>query len=164
MGHPELQYEYAIPSDPDIDEFASGDDEVDRYFRSRQWFDDGSGKMSPPTYKFCDGDDFVGLASVAFRDNPHAADGSPTKAEYLVVYVVGVHEELQGAKNPNASDETYAVTLFRTLERFGREKEALSACHSGFVPTTPVPLRSTKRWVSNRIRGARYNATEERRT
>lgn len=125
MGQPELQYAHTIPSDPEIDEFTSGDDEVDKYFHSRHWFDDGSEKTSPPTYKFCDGDEFVGLASVAFRDNPHPTDESSTTAKYLVVYVVGVREELHGVKNPNASDETYAATLFRTLERFGREREGV---------------------------------------
>ncbi len=125
VSHPELQYEYASPSDPEIDEFTSGDDEVDRYFHSRQWFDDGSGKASPPTYKFCDGDELVGFASVAFSNSPHPTDGSADKAKYLVVYVVGIREELRGVKNPHASDETYARTLFRTLERFGREKEGV---------------------------------------
>lgn len=96
MGHPELQYEYAIPSDPEIDEFASGDDEVDKYFHSRQWFDDGSGKASPPTYKFCDGDKLVGFAAVAFGNSPHPTDESSEKAKYLVVYVVGAHEKLHG--------------------------------------------------------------------
>lgn len=122
MEHPELHYEFAVPNDPEIDEFSSGDDEVDKYFHSRQWFDDGSEQTSPPTYKFYDGNEFIGLASVAFRNNPHPADESSTKAKYLVVYVVGVREQFQGVKNPDGSNETYAVTLFRTLDRFGREK------------------------------------------
>jgi hypothetical protein len=122
MSESELQYEFAIPSDPDVDNFESGDDEVDKYFRSRQWFDDKFEKTSPPTYKFCDGKNVVGFASVAFRNCPHPTEESSTKAKYLVVYAVGVRKELHGTKNPHAVDETYAMTLFRTIFRFGLER------------------------------------------
>lgn len=48
----ELNFEFALPNDPALDEFESGVTEVDDNFRSRKWFHDGTGKASPPTYKF----------------------------------------------------------------------------------------------------------------
>ena len=125
MSKSELDFEYALPNDPSIDQFVSGDVEVDRYFHSRQWFNDEQGKSSPPTYKFCDGARVIGFAAIAFRNCPHPTDDSPDTAKYLVVYVIGVSEDLHGVENPEKPGESYAVTTFRTLERFAREKEGV---------------------------------------
>ena len=79
------------------------------------------GKSAPPTYKFSDDDKVVGFAAVAFRNCPHPVDSASEVAKYLV------SEDLHGVENPNVKGESYAVTLFRTLERFAREKEGVVA-------------------------------------
>ena len=121
----ELDFEFALPDESAVDQFTSGDDEVDDYFHSRRWFNEEDGKSSPPTYKFCDENRVIGFAAVAFRETPHLTDDSPEKEEYLVIYVVGVSKDLHGVENPNVEGESYAVTLFRTLERFARQKEGV---------------------------------------
>ena len=114
---------FALPNDPDLDVFSSGVTEVDAYFRSRQWFNVDKGRAAPPTYQFLtdEGGEVVGYAAIAFRNVEHPHDGSPDRARYLVIYAVGVHERFQGALNPRAEQETFAVSLFGVLEEFARK-------------------------------------------
>jgi ribosomal protein S18 acetylase RimI-like enzyme len=120
-----LDFQPADPADSDIDAFTSGVAEVDDYFRTRRWFNVSKKKASPETYRFrsLDGSTVVGYASAAFGNRAHPKNGASEKARYLVVYVVGVHEHLQGRRNPDNKDESYATSIFRILERFAREKD-----------------------------------------
>ena len=115
---------FALPDDPDLDAFSSGVAEVDAYFRGRQWFNVDKDRAAPPTYQFLTDKDgeVVGYAAIAFRNAEHPLDGSPERARYLVIYAVGIHERFQGALNPRAEQETYAVSLFGVLEAFARDK------------------------------------------
>ena len=119
-----LYIQFALPDDPDLDGFTSGIEEVDAYFRSRQWFNAAKGKVSPPTYQFLttDGGGVVGYAAVSFRKCPHPDDASAEKAKYLAVYAVGLHKRFHGQKNPRAPDESFAESMFRALEGFARDK------------------------------------------
>jgi GNAT superfamily N-acetyltransferase len=115
---------FALPDDPDLDLFESGVEEVDSYFRSRQWFNAEKGKAAPPTYQFLteEGGEVVGYAAVAFRNCPHPDDAAAERAKYLAVYVTGVHQRFQGQKNPRAPGESFAASMFRQLEQFARDK------------------------------------------
>ncbi len=42
-----LYFEFALPDDPELDRFESGEEEVNTYFRSRQWFN--AEKVSYPS-------------------------------------------------------------------------------------------------------------------
>lgn len=115
-------FQIADPADLDLDSFSSGDEEVDSYFSSRSWFSTADGKCSPPTYRFSVGTELLGYAAATFAKQVHPSDASATKARYFAVYVVGVSERFKGCKNPQAPSESYAVSIFRQLERFAREK------------------------------------------
>lgn len=115
-------FQIADPADPDIDSFSSGDAEVDSYFRGRSWFNAKDGKCSPPTYQFRTGTKVLGYAAATFANQPHPIDASKTKAKCFAIYVVGVHKHFRGVKNPQAPIESYAVSIFRQLEKFAREK------------------------------------------
>ena len=124
LTHP-LYTRFALPDDPDLDTFASGVPEVDAYFRSRQWFNVEKERAAPPTYQFLTAQDgeVVGYAAVAFRNCDHPHDGAGTRSRYLMVYVAGVHSRFQGAENPNAPGESFAVSIFRVLEGFALKKQ-----------------------------------------
>ena len=119
-----LYIQFALPDDPDLDGFVSGSEEVDRYFRSRRWFNTTAGKAAPPTYQFltCEGGDIVGYAAVSFRQCSHPGDACDEQAKYLVVYAAGLHERFHGQKNPRTPDESFAESMFRVLEGFARDK------------------------------------------
>jgi len=114
----------ALPDDPDLDSLSTGLDEVDEYFRSRRWFSAAKGETSPPTYQFLTDEDgeVVGYASVSFRRCGHSADSSDEMAKFLVVYAVGLHIRFQGKRNPRSMADSYAISLFRILESFARDK------------------------------------------
>ena len=119
----ELTFRFTLPSDEDLDDFESGVDEVDDYFRKRQWFNEGKDKAAPPTYTFFSEDgDRIGYAAVAFRRYPHPNDNADEKNQYLVIYVVGVDRAFRGKFNARLG-ETFAKSIFRTLTRFAEEKE-----------------------------------------
>ncbi|TVS08803.1 MAG: GNAT family N-acetyltransferase [Phycisphaerales bacterium] len=112
-----LHMRFALPDDPDLDAFVSGNEEVDAYFRARQWFNVAKGVSAPPTYQFLterDGD-VVGYASVAFRRSDHPFDGSDKRALYLLIYVIGIHKRFQGQRNARGSNESYAASMIRML-------------------------------------------------
>jgi GNAT superfamily N-acetyltransferase len=119
-----LFYEYALPDDPELDRFDSGEDEVNAYFRSRRWFNAEKGQAAPPTYAFRteEGGPVVGYAAVSFRNAEHPDDRSATRAKYLMVYVVGVNRPYQGRRNPVAPDETYAASIFGVIQGFVASK------------------------------------------
>ncbi len=116
--------QYALPDDPDLDAFDSGIEEVNDYFRSRRWFNAAKGKAAPPTYQFQthEGGDVVGYAAVSFRNCGHPDDAAGERAKYLMVYVVGLHARFQGRENPRASGDSFAVSMFRVLDQFARDK------------------------------------------
>lgn len=120
-----LFVQYALPDDPDLDDFDSGVEEVNRYFRSREWFNTLKGKYSPPTYQFRAQEEgkVIGYAAVVFKNQPHPQDNAITKSKYLVIYVAGLYARFHGVKNPRAPEETYATSMFRVLEQFARDKE-----------------------------------------
>jgi len=127
----ELSHRFTLPTDKDLDDFESGVDEVDEYFRTRQWFNVGKNEASPPTYTFLDEHETrVGYAAVAFKNNPHPNDDSPEKAKYLVIFVAGVDREFQGALHPDTGN-TYATMIFETLTRFAEEKALRRAISVG---------------------------------
>lgn len=119
-----LFYELALPDDPALDVFACGDDEVDRYFRSRGWFDAPKGQASPPTYVFRveEGGFVVGYAALAFRNYAHPDDQSEARARYLTIYAVGVNTPLHGKPNPRAPRQTFAASIFSVIASFAAEK------------------------------------------
>jgi ribosomal protein S18 acetylase RimI-like enzyme len=113
----------ALPDDPDLDDFDSGVAGVTEYFRRRTWFDAGKHAHAPPTYQFrteADGE-VVGYAAVSPKKLPHPEESSPARARYLVIYVVGLHRHFQGRRHEPYSEQTYAVSVFRVLERLARE-------------------------------------------
>ena len=116
---------FALPDDPDLDAFASGNEEVDAYFRTRQWFNVAKGVSAPPTYQFLtevDGE-VVGYASVAFRKSDHPFDGADERALYLLIYVIGVHTRFQGQRNPKGSNESCAASMFLMLANLARARD-----------------------------------------
>lgn len=119
-----LFYEYALPDDPELDRFDSGEEEVNAYFRNRRWFNAEKGLAAPPTYIFRTGKGgpVVGYAAVSFRNAEHPDDRSATRAKYLMIYVVGVNRPYQGQRNPLAPDETFAASMFRVIEDFAATK------------------------------------------
>ncbi len=119
-----LFYEYALPDDPDLDRFDSGEEEVNTFFRSRRWFNAEKGLAAPPTYVFRTerGGPVVGYAAVSFRNAEHPNDRSATRAKYLMVYVVGVNRSYQGQRNPFAPGETFAASIFAVIEEFAAAK------------------------------------------
>lgn len=118
-----LVTELALPDDPALDAFASGDAEVDDYFRGRAWFNAAKGAHAPPTYAFraADNRPVIGFASVAFRKVPHPVDASPERASYLTIYAVGVNLAYQGVRNPAAPAESYATSILRVVEGLARQ-------------------------------------------
>lgn len=117
-----LAVEHALPDDPAIDTFTSGDVEVDAYFHSRQWFHAASKQASPPTFALRSQEGgLVTLVTVGFRRAPWPADTS-WQARTLTVYALGVGLEFQGQRNPMAPEETYAASVTAVVERMGREK------------------------------------------
>ena len=119
-----LFYELALPDDPELDRFDCGEVEVNDYFLKRRWFNTKKGQAAPPTYVFRTekGGPVVGYAAVSFRIVEHPDDRSPTRAKYLTIYTVGVNRPYQGQRNPLASDETFAASVFRVIEGFAASK------------------------------------------
>jgi ribosomal protein S18 acetylase RimI-like enzyme len=121
-----LHMRFALPDDPDLDAFVSGNREVDAYFRARQWFNVAKGVAAPPTYQFLtevDGE-VVGYASLAFRKSDHPFDGSDERALYLLIYVIGIHERFQGRRNAKGSNESFAASIIRMLANLAGERDA----------------------------------------
>lgn len=113
---------HALPDDPALDAFASGDVEVDRYFHSRQWFNTARKQASPPTFALRAPEGaLVGLVTVGFRRAPWPTDTS-WQARTLTVYAIGVDRAYQGQRNPLAPEETYAASVMAVVERMAREK------------------------------------------
>ncbi|MBI4821695.1 MAG: hypothetical protein HY791_35875 [Deltaproteobacteria bacterium] len=121
---PPLFHELALPTDPDLDQFSSGNSEVDAYFSKREWFNSAKNEHAPPTYQFrtAQNGEVVGYAAAAFRNNPHPDDSSTTKAKYLVVYVAAVHSRYAGQRNPAAPSETFSSSMFAILDSMARAK------------------------------------------
>lgn len=117
--------DWALPDEPALDAFASGDDEVDGYFRSRRWFDLKTGRAKPPTYRFsvAPGEDVIGYATVSFSKMPHPIGDATEKALYLVVYVVGINQRWQGIAHPERPGESLAVSIFEFLRAKAAENE-----------------------------------------
>lgn len=123
-----LWYRLAEPDDADLDVFTSGGTseaiEVNDYFTSRQWYDYGKGVAKPPVFQFGTPGEVVGYLAISFANKPHPSERSPSKARYLVVYVVGIHERFQGTVNPHShKGERFSDTVIRAVEQtFAREK------------------------------------------
>lgn len=119
-----LHFEFAPPDDPELDRFESGEEEVNAYFRSRQWFNEEKGQAAPPTYVFRTeaGGPVVGYAAISFRNVEHPDDRSASRAKYLMIYVVGVNRPFQGQRNPRAPEETFAASIFAAVEGFAMAK------------------------------------------
>lgn len=119
-----MRFLYAMPDDPNLDSFQSGDEEVDAFFISRKWYSTEKKKTSPPTYVFHtqEGGETIGYAAVSYQNAGHPYEVSSTRARYLTVYAVGLNIRFQGVKNPQFPDETYAASIFREIERMAREK------------------------------------------
>lgn len=120
-----LTVAFALPDDPALDAFCSGDAEVDAYFRSRRWFNPEKALAAPPTYAFhfAPGGPLVGLAAIAFRNAPHPTDDSPRRAKVLMVYALGVGQPFQGQPNPLAPHQTAAASIIDILHGFAAAKE-----------------------------------------
>ena len=122
----EMFYEFALPDDPFLDQFSSGYEWTDHYFRSRQWFNADKGRSKPPTYVFRALEDspVVGYCAFDFRKQLHPEDTSTTKARYLVIYMIGVDQAFQGRQNPLAPGQTYAASIMSIIEDIARAKES----------------------------------------
>lgn len=110
-----VRMRHALPDDPALDEFKSGDGEVDHYFRTRAWWKASKGKASPPTFQFVTGSDdtVVGYAAVARKTVPHPWDSSLESARYLIVYALGVNVKYHGAEIDGGT--TYALAVLDML-------------------------------------------------
>jgi ribosomal protein S18 acetylase RimI-like enzyme len=114
--------DFASNEDADLDSFSSGLEEIDEYFRSRQWFNVEKKKASPPTYRFRarETGEVFGYAAVVFKNEAHPHEGAAERARYLTIYAVGVHRRFHG-RLLNA-EGSYSECMFRELERMAREK------------------------------------------
>ncbi len=111
-----LELSLVLPTDPGIDTFHCGAEEVDDYFKKREWF--RIDRYSPPTYCLRDSEgQMVGLVSLGFRKCGLERDTQSAQERFLVVYAVGIDTRFQGSPNPSGRGSTYAVTLFRLIER-----------------------------------------------
>lgn len=121
---PGLHVELALPTDPDLDRLDSGVAEVDRYFRSRAWFDTRKGKASPATYQLRTelGGPVVGYVAAAFRRQAHPTDDSEDRARVLVIYALGLHREFQGRPNPADGHRRYSTSAMRALEELAGQR------------------------------------------
>ncbi|MCB9663784.1 MAG: GNAT family N-acetyltransferase [Alphaproteobacteria bacterium] len=119
-----IHLDRALPDDPDLDALDCGVAEVDRYFRSRVWFDDRKGRASPATYQCRTGPGglVVGYAAAAFRNQAHPTDDGFERARYLVLYALGVHRQFQGVRNPADRGRSHAATILVALEEMGRQR------------------------------------------
>ena len=119
-------FEFALPDDPFLDQFSSGYEPTDHYFRSREWFNAEKGRAAPPTYVFRASEDgpVVGYCAFDFGKRPHPDDASTTKARYLVIYMIGVDQAFQGRQNPLAPGQTYAASIMSVIEDIARARES----------------------------------------
>ncbi len=122
----EIFFEFALPDDPFLEQFSSGYERTDAYFRSREWFNPGKGRSAPPTYVFrvAEGGPVVGYCSFDFGKQPHPDNGSETKARYLVIYMIGVDQAFQGIQNPLAPGQSYAASIMAVIEGTARAKQS----------------------------------------
>jgi ribosomal protein S18 acetylase RimI-like enzyme len=116
--------EDALPTDPAVDAFHCGDEEVEAYFHGRQWF---RPKGTLATFAFHAANDgpAIGYVTVAGQRVPHPTDASAATARYLTVYALGVAVDHQGVRNPGRPRDTFAVSILRMVEDLAR---AQSAC------------------------------------
>lgn len=121
----EIFCEWALPDDPFLDQFSSGYDRTDCYFRQREWFKIDKGRSSPPTLVFRVAKDgpVVGYCSFDFGKKPHPDDTSSSKARYLVIYMIGVDRAFQRTANPLSPSQTYAASMVSVLEDLARAKQ-----------------------------------------
>ena len=147
-----------MPLDPRIDDFDCGNEEVERYFKSRIWFSEKKG-CSPPTYQFFTEEEgaVVGYAAAGFKNCPHPMDESAHRERVLLIYAIGVNRPFQGQKNPRATNETFAVSMLGVLEDFALKKDGCVGLQlwvradnasalgfyrkSGFVPDPSGPVQ-----------------------
>lgn len=117
-----MKVQLALPDDPDLDLFSSGNVEVDSFFRSRQWFNAKKGKASPATYQFRTEDDqILGYAAAASRNLDHPHENPVGRKKFLVVYAAGIHTKFQGAVDPDRTSQTYAASIFEWLDDLARQ-------------------------------------------
>ncbi len=116
-------YELALPGDPSLDVFSSGNERVDQYFRNREWYRER--QASPPTYVFrtAEKGETIGYCAVGFRNQKDPNSQGASKVKYLVVYMLGVRTEFQGKENALAPGQTYANSIMFILEGMARSKE-----------------------------------------
>lgn len=120
-----VKHSLALPTDPDLDVFASGDDEVDRFFGSRQWFNTDKRKHKPPTYQFvATSGQAVGYAAVDWGNRGHPLDGGAGQAKYLIIYAAGVHTRFHGQSDPNTPGLRYSTAMFQVMEQWAVDKPA----------------------------------------
>lgn len=118
-----LVMQNALPTDVDLDDFESGDAEVDAFFRSRKWFNAEKGVCAPPTYVFrsTPSGPAIGYAAVAVRQVSDPDDSSSSTARYFTIYAVGINRRYQGERNPMAPGQTYAASILEAIEGIARE-------------------------------------------
>lgn len=114
----------ALPDDPELDLFESGDEEVDHYFHGRGWFDVKKEVCSPPTYvcRLDPSGPAIGYVSVGHRQVPHPVDASAATARYLTIYALGVDKAYQGVANPLSPGETVAASILNAVEGVARQR------------------------------------------
>lgn len=141
--HGALFTEFAMPDEPGLDAFTSGDPEVDAWFRSRRWFNAGKGVQSPPTYAFraAKGGQTVGYASVGFRRVEHPDDRADARRRYLTIYAVGVNGAFQGARDPLCPERSYAESLFSVLVGLAAANDACVGLYLWVRANNPRAIR-----------------------
>lgn len=116
-----LFYCLAQADDPELDMFECGTDayaiEVAEFFRKRGWI--GS-RLHPDCYQFRTADAIVGYAAVTMAPCRHPDETRLTLAIYLVVMVMGIGHQFQGAVDPSAAPARYSDGVFRGLEALAR--------------------------------------------
>ena len=138
----EIFFEFALPTDPFLDQFSSGYQVTDNYFRNREWFKAEKGCSSPPTYVFrvAEGGPVVGYSAVAFGKQPHPDNASSTEARYLVIYMIGIDKAFQRTQNPLAPGQTYAASVMAVLEAMARAKQSCVGLSLGVRSTNEAAI------------------------
>lgn len=116
--------EFALPDDPQLDDFDSGDTEVNAYVRSCRWFNAEKGQTAPPTYLFREDKNgpLVGFATVSVGNVELPDDQSATRAKYLKIFALGVNQQYHGRKCGLAPDKSYAAAIIAQLQDFALSK------------------------------------------
>jgi hypothetical protein len=114
-----IRYRHADPTDPAIDNFNAGAEpwavHVAEYFRERRWL-----TRDRTCYQFGLDGAPIGYAAVALAPCAHPDESSSAKATYLIIFMIGVDVEFQGATN-QSTGRSYFASIIDEVHRIATE-------------------------------------------